>query len=243
MVLGLLLVLAAGCELQLSADVTVDPDGGGTVALTIDADPVLVDEAAQAGVDPLARVVARIDALDGPWAADLEVPEDGGQVVTVSTGFADPAELQARWEELRVALDTPEATLLGPLQVTLDEEARELAVAGEVALQVGEVAAADLGTTVEQLTADLAGVVTSQLVVHGPGPLLTGGDGAVVAYEEVDGEGPVTLTWTATPGQRQPVEALVQVPSSTWLDLLLPAGVGLLALLAIGGGVMAQRRR
>ena len=61
----LLLVLAAGCELRLETRVALDNDGGGALSFTLAPDAELVDMAASAGVDPRGRLVERGEALEG----------------------------------------------------------------------------------------------------------------------------------------------------------------------------------
>lgn len=243
LVLAALVLSTTGCRLDLVTRVDLDGDGGGRLAVSLRLDAALSAAAVQAGVDPLTRLVERVEALQG-WDVERVEDPDGGQLVELSTAFADPAELATRWEEVRAGLAAPEATLAGPLAVGVDPEAGELSVEGELPLVVHEPAASDLGTTVEELTAALSEVVSSQLVVHAPGPLLGGGEGAAVAPADPDDpDGPVVLTWTAQPGQALAVSAVVEQPGLDLGALLLQGGVVVAALALIGLGIIAQRRR
>lgn len=242
----LLLVLAlvlGGCRLSLGVDIDLAPDGGGTLVVSVTTDADLEQSAAAAGVDPLGRMADRVRSLEDGWRVRDEVDEaDGSRLVELTSGFDDPAEFAQRYGQLTAALDAPEARLLGPLQITVDEEADTIAVAGSLAVILTELAAADAGTDVATLTEQLQGVVDSRLSVQTPGtPLQT--DGAVTFEDPEATEGAATVTWTAAPGTEIDVNLVTERGGRDLVRLLLIVGGVALALLLILAGAWAQRRR
>lgn len=246
---AVLAVLLAGCRLTLAVDVDVTADAAGTLSVSVIADAELEESAAAAGVDPLGRLVTRVEAIDGPWRVTDETGEDGSRTVRLSAPFDDPGGFEVRYAELRAALDAPEARLLGTLSLTRDEQTGVMSVRGELPLEVTAVAAEDLGTDVAALTEQLAGVVASSLRVHAPGGLVdepsSGGvvtvDGQVVGRPYPD-DAP-TVSWPAVPGGIVPVSVAFEPGGPDLLRMALFGGGALLAVLLVAGGVIAQRRR
>ena len=244
--------LLGGCRLDVGVDIEVEADASGTLALSIMTDSELDDAAESAGVDPLGRMVERIEAADTPWGVEASVDEvTGDRVVTVEADFADPAEFQVRYEELRAALDAPEARLLGPLTLSVDPETDVMSLVGALPLEVTDVAAADLGTDVASLHSQLSGVVSSVLTLRTPGPVVDAMGVAAVSGEEIGTvpvagpfpDEPLTLTWvTDQPGDSTSVSATFE-PGG--LDLALLAVVGALGVVVVGalGTTLALRRR
>lgn len=232
-----------GCRLTLGVEMDLERDGGGTLAVQLRSDADLEAMAAEAGVDPLGRLAERVRAQDDGWqVADAVDGADGSRVVELTSGFADPAAFDVRWAALVTALDAPEARLLGPLSVVLEEDADTVAVTGSLPLVVNEVAAADAGVDVATLTAQLQEAVTTTLTVRTPGtPIRT--DGAVEFADPAASEGPAEVTWTVAPGGEVPVSLVAERGGVDWLQYGLVGGGVVLALGMVAGGVMAQRRR
>jgi hypothetical protein len=243
LVLPLVAVLLTGCRMTVDARIDLTGDGSGTLEMVLTADAELAQAAQAAGVDPLGRLVTRVEALDG-WEAreDDGGGDDGQRVVRLRSGFGSPTQFSDRWTALTDALDAPEGRLLGPLDVAVDEDAGTVAVEGTLAVAPSEVAAADLGTDLVDLTAQLRDALAVSLTVQTPGtPIMTDG---TVAYEDQEAaEGPATVTWTVPVGAEVPVTLVADQGGIDWLALALPVGGGLLAVLLVAGGVLAQRRR
>lgn len=239
----LLLLPLGGCRLAVDVGVDLDRDGGGSIALSLRQDAELTALAEQVGTDPMARLVERVEALDGWRAAEEgDSDEDGERVVGIRTAFASPEEFQRRWQDLTAALDAPEGRLLGPLSVAVDEEAGTVAVDGSLAAVVTEVAAADAGTDVAALTAQLQDAVAVALSVRTPGTPLQA-DGEVAFDDPTAAEGPATVTWAVPAGGEVAVGLVAERGGVDWPALALPIGGGLLAVLLVAGGVAAHRRR
>ncbi len=241
-----LAVLLTGCRLQLQVDVRIDPDAGGTLGVSVTSDQELNQSVVTAGVDPLQRLSERVASLDGPWAVEDRELDDGSRVVTLSTGFADPAEFALRYGDLVTALDAPEARLLGPLTLSQDPETMLITVEGELPLQLTELAASDLGTDLASLTDQLSTVVTSSLAITTPGRVLDS-TGAVTVEDGIAPspypDEPATVLILATPGDTVPVNVAMEPGGGSLVGVLVLGTVGVLALAAVGGGVVAQRRR
>lgn len=234
-----LLLATTGCRLDLDTTVTLDADGGGTLGVTVSADADILAQATRLGVDPLQRMVTQLEAADTRWRASVRDTNQGGQVATITTDFSDPADFDVAWEELRADLAAPEATLLGPMTLALDEEEGAFTLTGAVPLELAEAVA----TSPEASTGSVGDVFGSTLVFQAPGSVLEGGVNADAEPLTEDPDGPVQLVWTAVPGQVVDVDVTVEQPQSGLLDLLIPVGIGALAVLLISGGVLAQRRR
>lgn len=238
-----LAVCLAGCRLTMGVEVDLERDGGGSLAVVLTSDAELSIMAADAGVDPLGGMADRVRAQDDGWEVTESVDEaDGSRVVELTSGFADPAAFEARWSSLVAALDAPEARLLGPLTVTLDEEADTVGLSGTLPLVVTEVAATDAGLDVAGLTAQLQEVVQTTLTVRTPGTPLQS-DGDVVFADPAASEGPAAVIWTVAPGAEVPVSLVAERGGVDWAQIALLAGAGLLAVGLVVGGVLAQRRR
>jgi hypothetical protein len=233
-------LLLGGCRLSLDVAIDLERDGGGSIAVAVGIDDELAAAATSAGVDPLQRMADRIRAADDGWRV-REVDGEGDRIrlVELTSSFADPDDFGVRWASLVEALDAPEARLLGPMAVVVDDEAGTVAVEGEVRLEVTEVAAADSGIALDVLSEQVGRAVSSTLAVQTPGtPLSTDGQ---ISREDADAvDGPATVTWVARSGEVVPVSLTAEQGGGT--SPLLVALGGAVALLLVAGGVWAQRR-
>lgn len=243
LVLPLVVVLLSGCRLTVDVHIDLAGDGAGTIELVLTADAELAQAAQATGADPLGRLVTRVEALDG-WEARAERngSDDGQRVVRIRSGFGSPTQFSDRWMALTQALDAPDGRLLGPLEVAVDEEAGTVAVEGTLAVAPTEVAADDLGMDLTALTAQLQDALAVSLTVQTPGTPITT-DGTVAYDDQEAAAGPAAVTWTVPVGAEVPVTLVADQGGIDWLALALPLGGGLLAVLLVAGGVLAQRRR
>lgn len=116
-----------GCQLGLGLDVTVNRDGGGTLALAVTADAQLQERAAQAQAEPLDALVARSqDLRSGGWSIRDSTDEGGTRTVTLSVPFSDPAHFNKLADELATALAADEVELLRDLELVMTDEALTL---------------------------------------------------------------------------------------------------------------------
>lgn len=88
LVLCVCVAALAGCRVDLSADVTVESDGTGTITLVATADAEVV-----AAVPTLADELATDDIVAAGWTIEgpTSLP-DGGLTITLSRGFTSDAE-------------------------------------------------------------------------------------------------------------------------------------------------------
>jgi hypothetical protein len=231
-----LAVLLAGCEVGLDVGVDVERDGSGTLSVALRADREAQDAAVQGGGDPLGVFADAVAALEGQgWRADDETLPDGTRAVTLSRGFADPAELERLSGELAEALAAPEGRLLEPLRMVVGEET--VRVEGAAAVQPGP-AVADLGLTPESVTALLReqGAFDYTVGVRLPDPerVLT----ANATRTDPDGR----LVWQVAPGEAVTVTAEGVRPRFPWL-LVGAAAAAALLLLALAAVLLTRRRR
>lgn len=119
---------STACQLRLDVSVDVNRQGGGTLAVTLGADPELVAAAAEAGVDPLENLAQTGRSLSGDgWQVSQRAADDG-RTVSLRREFADPDEFNAIAAQLAAALAADEVVLLEPFTLTLTED--QVAIAG-----------------------------------------------------------------------------------------------------------------
>lgn len=81
-------IALAGCRVDLRVDMTVEPDGTGTITLVATADADVI-----AAVPTLAEELATDDIVAAGWAIDGPTPlPDGGLTITLSHDFASDGE-------------------------------------------------------------------------------------------------------------------------------------------------------
>ncbi len=81
-------VVLAGCRLDVAVDMTVEPDGTGTISILATADAELV-----AAVPTIAEDLALDDIVTAGWAVDGPNPTpDGGLTITFTHGFFSDEE-------------------------------------------------------------------------------------------------------------------------------------------------------
>lgn len=81
-------ILLAGCQLDVVADVVIEPDGTGTVSVTAEADAELVEQ-----VPTIAEDLVLDDVIAAGWIVDGPNPTDtGGLVLTLTHDFEGPDE-------------------------------------------------------------------------------------------------------------------------------------------------------
>ncbi len=81
-------IALAGCRLDVAVDMTVEPDGTGTISILATADPELV-----AAVPTIADDLATDDVVAAGWVVDGPSPTpDGGLTITFTHGFFSDEE-------------------------------------------------------------------------------------------------------------------------------------------------------
>jgi hypothetical protein len=172
-------VMLAGCKVDARVDVTLQPDGTGTVAarIALDADAVqrLTTHVALAKAVPLADVRAA-----GWDVSQWTKIAGGGRAITLSHPFVGQPDLTHRIEELAgtsgVLRDPKITRLRGFLQsedaiaVTVDLRHLSAGVRNDTELAKRLTAAGlNVNTLDQQLHSQLAGALHLIVVVHAPG--------------------------------------------------------------------------
>lgn len=233
--LALLVVFAVGvtgCQLGIGIEVNVGRDGSGTLSVALTADKELLAHAEEAGIDPLAALVAqgRQLAVAG-WEVREQPTADGGRKVRLSARYDNPDEFETLATDLAEALAAPEVRLLEPFTLTVSTD--EIRVTGGAGLEPTS-AIAELGVQpVEAVRLAIQeNVITYEVRVRLPGEVL-----ATNAPIRQDG----TLVWTIRPGGRAVIRAVGTRPPLPPLPVILAAGIAVL----LGGvaAVVALRRR
>lgn len=115
--LGLVALAASACQVRVGADIAIDADGAGRVALTVALDQELTASLAADGFDPFAG----LEELADGWTASRE-QVDGGQAITVTSEFDDPAGLTARVADLADGIDAEDPLILDDVAVVIDQD-------------------------------------------------------------------------------------------------------------------------
>ena len=102
LVIGVLVL--AGCQLDIVADVVVEPDGTGEIVVTAEADAALVRE-----VPTIADELVLDDIADAGWAVEGPTPTpDGGLLLTLRHDFAGKDEATNLLRSLGPPFNDPE---------------------------------------------------------------------------------------------------------------------------------------
>ncbi len=173
-------VLLAGCKVDARVDVTLRPDGTGTVAARIALDAGAVRRL-QSHVGPLARAVPLADVRAAGWTVSKwTATAGGGQAITLSHPFVGQPDLTQRIAELA----GPNGVLLDPkitrqrglldsqdgIAITVDMRRLSTGIRSDAVLSKRLSAAGiDVNTLDAQLHSQLAGALHITVVVHAPG--------------------------------------------------------------------------
>lgn len=229
-VMFLLAVAVAGCRLDLDVRMDVEADGGGRLAVSLAADREALERAAAEGADPLSLITrAGEDLADEGWTVTDATSPDGTRTVELAVTAGDAATLNAEAAQLAQALSAPEAPLLEPLVVAVEEE--RLLVSGAASLLPGD-AVAEYGLTASDAIRilDERDALDYAVTIALPAEVLS--SSATSADESV-------LTWTIQPGQRSTIAAEGVRPRFPWLPVLAAAAALLLVVLVL----LARRHR
>jgi hypothetical protein len=219
-------LVAAGCEVDAALDVRVRENGSGVVRLVVNADSEAV-QAAESGGVALEQAVRLSDLSDGGWDVGAWVrAEDGSASIVLAKPFESTAQVEQIIRE--ASGDT------GPLELSASRSAgflsTEYGVAGQVDLEnvtTGVPTDTELVTNLSAQSVDPA-VIDQQLLAQ-----LKASFGLSVVVR-LPGQAP--QRFVAEPGAVTPVDAVANVRNTARLAFL----VGALAL-AIGAVVLWVR--
>lgn len=116
---AIIAVVVAGCQVRVTTDVAVAPDGSGDVSLTIVVDDELRDALVDAGVD--LRAGLEEAAAGASWTATA-LDDTDATGVRLTTDFADPAQLGARVDALTAGLAADDGALLRGVELVRTED-------------------------------------------------------------------------------------------------------------------------
>lgn len=119
LVLVLLLVVLAGCQLRVATDVLVERDGGGRVELTLVVDDQLRDLLREAGEDPAGAVGPAAEGA--AWTVEaVEEPDATG--VRLAADFDEPADLGDAVDALLAGLEPDDGAVLRDVELSRDPD-------------------------------------------------------------------------------------------------------------------------
>lgn len=223
-----LVALAAGCQLHTAVAVEFEGDGGGRLAVTVEADEELAARVSEQPIDPLDQLADVGATLAPDWETDAGPTGDGGRAVTLAARFADPDELERLSAALAEALAAPELDPLDRFTVTVDRE--QLRLSGRAGLEPTD-EVADFGLDPPAAVALLSDTVDYRIRVSMAGEVLE-----TSADEQDDG----TLTWRVPAGSSVEILAVAARPQHPWGRI--GAGVAVLVL-AAGAALWWRARR
>lgn len=119
LLVAVLATVLAACQVRVTTDVEVDPDGGGEAVVTIVADDELWDALVDAGLDPRSGIDEAAAGAD--WSVrPVDRPDATG--VELSTTFTDPGELGERVDALTAGLGADDGALLRGVSLSRTED-------------------------------------------------------------------------------------------------------------------------
>jgi len=238
--LGLLVLLLAGCRVDLVAPIELTADGGAVLGLSARFDARMLAELDALGVDPTAELSAAV-AADPRWELQRTRDEDGGLTVAVARTVREVGEVGAVYRELVAGLAGADPAL------ELDAEVERVAgggqrVTGTALLRPPVTSGLEVdGTPVGDDEAALAELVaehaTAAVELRFPAPV-DAHDGVRLDRRTVrfDLEPGVVRTFTAEAG-----------PPSWWARLGLDAATSLVlagtVVVLVGIGLLVAGRR
>lgn len=232
-VLALLLLAATlvlgGCRFDVTAEVAVEGDGSGRLAVVVVVDEEIASRLTDHGVELAPPGV-------GAWQVD-ESSADGRREVRMTAAFADPDELGARVADLGAGLDDEDPAMLDRVELAVAEDgsAELTAVAGLRLPSSTGVQAAGLFDADDLAALAAAGDVTASLAVTFPGSVVDAN------ADRVEGR---TATWVLPVGDAITATATAG-PPSPWDAGWVPAavGIGALVLVVLVASAWLRRRR
>ncbi len=232
--LVLVLVLVAGCRLDIETEISVRPDGSGTAAVALLFDPSLAAELDRLGVDSAGDIVAAAGRAPG-WGAREQRGSDGSLAVTLHRGVDDPGELQEAFRALASGLRDEDPALLVDLDVTVGDDG-EVELRGDAGLRPPATVGARIdgdpvGPSGQDLAALVGRTVFPRLVVTLPGPV------RAHDADRVDGR---RLEWDLPVGETRTVTARSDAPSDV---PAIEIAIVVVGLGVIAAGLWGWRRR
>jgi hypothetical protein len=233
----LLAVLAlgtAGCQLRVGVDIDVDRNGGGMLAVSVGADEELLTRVGQVGVDPLSALLAQGRQLaKGGWRVTETMIPDEGREVRLVARFRDPEEFNVLTDDLAEALAAPEVRLLEPFTLQVSDD--RITVVGAAGLQPTDaITEAGIQPADAVRLATEENAIAYDVRVRLPGEVLE-------ATTQLHDRKP--LVWQVRPGQRVEIRAVGTRPPRPWLPIVAAAAVALAATAVAVAAVLRRRRR
>lgn len=238
LLLGLVLVLLAGCRVAPTVTVEVRDDGTAEAEVAIDLDVEVVAMLEELDLDPAAELA--VAAASTPaWDFRREPGGTGGVRIVLSRATTQVATLTADLRSLSVGLAEGDPALVIDLDVTVDAEGAAT-LTGTAGIRppttIGALQDGDpIGPAGDELAALLATGVDAWLVVTLPGE---------VAANDADRLDELTFAWQLPVGELRAVNAQTTPaePAPLWpVALAVVAGLVLGWLLMVA--VRARRRR
>ncbi len=243
MLAALISAVAAGCGVATNIDVTVRPDGSGTVGVT-----VTLDRAAQTQVGDLASQLQTSDLAQAGWTVTGPTAGgDGTVVVRATKDFATPAGAGA--DVAALAGSGPAPTRPFRLMVTRRHSLwrTSLAVAGTVDLtcgpgcfgdaglakRLGSAVGVDPGSLSSASGQTAAQVLTFSVTVRLPGQVRATAPGLVNGHD---------VTWKPVLGQAVALSASSQSVNTVAVTGAF-VGAAVVAVLLLLGVILIFRRR
>jgi hypothetical protein len=229
-----LVLLLAGCRLDVGTDVTFDARGGGEVTLAVRIDGATLRELDRFGADPGLDVELALGP-DSGWTAGRRIDSDGGLVLTYSRRFADGAEATALLTEIAAGVAPQDPAVR--LDVTVATTSR-----GAVRIdgKGGITAPSTLGVSIddqvvgpmgEELAALVADAVRAELVVRVAGRIVV--DDADVSDDQI-------ARWELPVGSQRPLTLAADGPGRL---ARVPVGMRAALLVAAVAGTWWLRHR
>jgi hypothetical protein len=243
-VLTVLAVLAAGCGVGTGVDVTVRPDGSGTVGVTVTLDPAALTQ-----VGNLAAQLQTSDLAQAGWTVTgPHTGPDGSEEVSATKPFTSPSEAGADLASLAGSGPVPTR----PFRLTVSRRHSfwhtTLAVSGTVDLtcgvgcfgdpglarQLGSSVGLNPGALSAQNGQTAAQALTFSVVVRLPGQIRTAGPGVVQAG---------AVTWKPVLGQSTPVAASSRSVNRGTVIAVVVAAAVVVVLIIVAVVLLVRRRR